>query len=203
MKDIEELKYSLELKKALLKYGIIKEYSENTNVFFEDEYQNVCCFMMKGAVKTYINVDEEKIILYGIHSEKQKLTLLNPSIIYHENKEKYSCVATEDTVILKMDVSFIKLYIEKYNELDEIYMRSYEQSFDLMLKILKCKLKLDAKELLYTYLRERIGKGNELYIKRSIIVEDTGLSKATISKNLKLLEEENLIIRKPKKIKFL
>ncbi|MGL4741792.1 MAG: Crp/Fnr family transcriptional regulator [Sarcina sp.] len=193
---------SLEL---LANFGEKKSFSKNTNIFIEREYSNEILLTKKGKVALYkLNEYGHKKIVFILGSE----TFINEAQL-DNLKSSINCEAFENCEILSFEKDKFKEIMMIDFNLTNIIINSLAKKNRRMYRQLKNSTSINVKKKLAAKLWKfsndygiEIAEGTLIDLTMSVtyLSEMFGIPRETISRALKFLMENNLIIQKNKQI---
>ncbi|MDY8135751.1 Crp/Fnr family transcriptional regulator [Aquimarina sp. 2201CG5-10] len=157
-------------------------------------------FLTKGLLKAHIEEADNSLMLYHIQMNN------NPVLNFIKTKYQFSVpvsvTAVEESTLLWVSNSKIIEWSEQYLSLKKTIVNSHEYNLRQMLLAVKNLAIHSLDDRLFDYLKTKASIYNDMNIKisRTEIASDLNTSKATISRVLKRLENENKVIGKPRSI---
>lgn len=191
------INYNLSEIRDLLKGGEIIEYTSTKDFYNKEDFSLYGYFLIEGMLKAYSLFPDKKVMLFFLQNYETNIFLLNPFVILGNDLEKCNYEIIEPTLLLKISREEL---LNKYNTVEKVellVMKSYEMIYNAILQSILVKIKNDTKTLIYEYLKQgtKYGKGDFKISKKNIAL-DLNLSRSTVSKKLKILEQEKKILLK-------
>jgi CRP/FNR family transcriptional regulator len=187
---ITEFKGSLEIRKKLVEYSVIKRFKEGDNILREGSHIHAIPIIATGSVRVMrTNDDGREIFLYYLKTGESCVMSILGGL--HNDTSKVKAVAEEDTEIFFIPndklASLIRDYPQFLDYIFRLYHKRFEESLDIINEIAFKKMD----ERLVTLLEKKA----ELYNDRTIsitheqLANELGTARAVISRLLKQLEE--------------
>jgi CRP/FNR family transcriptional regulator len=187
---ITEFKGSLEIRKKLVEYSVIKTFKEGDNILREGSHIHAIPIIATGSVRVMrTNDDGREIFLYYLKTGESCVMSILGGL--HNDTSKVKAVAEEDTEIFFIPndklASLIRDYPQFLDYIFRLYHKRFEESLDIINEIAFKKMD----ERLVTLLEKKA----ELYNDRTIsitheqLANELGTARAVISRLLKQLEE--------------
>ena len=187
---ITEFKGSLEIRKKLVEYSVIKMFKEGDNILREGSHIHAIPIIATGSVRVMrTNDDGREIFLYYLKTGESCVMSILGGL--HNDTSKVKAVAEEDTEIFFIPNDKLASLIRDYPQFLDYIFRLYHKRFEESLDIIN--------EIAFKKMDERLvallEKKAELYNDRTIsitheqLANELGTARAVISRLLKQLEE--------------
>jgi len=187
---ITEFKGSIEIRRKLVEYSVIKTFKEGDDILREGSHIYAIPIIATGSVRVMrTNDDGREIFLYYLKTGESCVMSILGGL--HNDTSKVKAVAEEDTEIFFIPndklASLIRDYPQFLDYIFRLYHKRFEESLDIINEIAFKKMD----ERLVTLLEKKA----ELYNDRTIsitheqLANELGTARAVISRLLKQLEE--------------
>jgi CRP/FNR family transcriptional regulator len=187
---IIEFKGSIEIRKKLVEYSVIKMFKEGDNILREGSHIHAIPIIATGSVRVMrTNDDGREIFLYYLKTGESCVMSILGGL--HNDTSKVKAVAEEDTEIFFIPNDKLASLIRDYPQFLDYIFRLYHKRFEESLDIIN--------EIAFKKMDERLvallEKKAELYNDRTIsitheqLANELGTARAVISRLLKQLEE--------------
>ncbi len=194
------LNFEEKLSTLIKSHAITKKYLPGDIILSKNMTLNKTAFIISGLLKVHLEQNYSSLLLYHISPKNNSiLTLMNMT---NDTSIPVSITAIEESTLLWVPDSKISEWDSQYLSLKKLIIYSCEYNIGQMISTTRNLMIHSLKERLYNYLRTKASIYNlqDLKISRTEIAIDLNTSKATISRAIKRLENENKIIGKPRSI---
>ena len=203
MSILDNVPLTPELKNCLSKEIVIQTYDIGEQIIHQESCLIENIIVLNGLIKIYKEFNGKKVLLY--HYENDDICSLNYLSIWGRLPIHYSGTALKPTTLLFISQEKVMHLSQRYPELRNLIIKSHQQHYNNLLKTLKTNIERPLHYRLFEYLKYKSEqlKTQELKIPHAEISTDFNLSRESISRALKKLEEQNKIIKKPRSILIL
>lgn len=187
--------FSSGLIKHIEEVSIIKEVPAKTEILREGQYIKVIPIVLEGLVKVYTRYEDRELLLYYIQPKESCIMSYSASLI---NKPSHIYAETEeDSTILLLPVDKIKEWSHDFPDFNSLFIDQYNMRYRDLLDTIHHVLfnKMDTR--LYTYLKEKasVRHQNRIRLSHQQIANELGTVREVISRVMKKLEKEGLVLQ--------
>ncbi|MDD2525122.1 MAG: Crp/Fnr family transcriptional regulator [Bacteroidales bacterium] len=191
---ITEFKTSLEIRKRLWDYSVVKTFKEGDNILNEGAYIKSIPIIARGSVKVMRTHDDgREILLYYIKTGESCVMSILGGL--HNDTSKVKAIAEEETEILFIPnnklASLIKDYPEFLNYIFRLYHKRFEEFLDIINDI--AFKKIDERLLELIQKKTELYKDSTISITHEQLANELGTARVVVSRLLKQIEEFGLI----------
>lgn len=202
--NIVDLSISPQMRMKLLEYGFSKTFHEGEIIVNENSYIKAIPIVTKGSIKVHrVDEDGREILLYYIRTGESCIMSFLGGI--HQDTSKVKAIAEEETEILFIPIDKVSLMIKELPEWLDYIFKLYHKRFEELLNVVNEVTFKKADERLIKLLKEKseLNKDRTLTITHEELANEMGTVRVVISRLLKQLENEGLIILGRNKITIL
>ncbi len=192
--EITEFKTSLEIRKRLWEYSVVKTFKEGDNILIEGAYIKSIPIIARGSVKVMRTHDDgREILLYYIQTGESCVMSILGGL--HNDTSKVKAIAEEDTEILFIPNSKLALLIKDYPEFLNYIFRLYHKRFEEFLDIINdiAFKKIDERLLELIQKKTDLYKDSTINITHEQLANELGTARVVVSRLLKQIEEFGLV----------
>lgn len=204
LEEIEAFKTSPQLIESLYKYGIQKNYEAGSIVLNEQAYIRSIPIVTKGVMKVFrMDDDGREILLYYIKAGESCIMSFLGGL--HHETSKVKAEVEEDAEILFIPIDKVAYFIKEYPEWLDYIFRLYHKRFEELLDIINAIAFKKIDERLLDLLNKKVLliKSNILLVTHEQLANELGTVRVVVSRLLKQLEENNVLILGRNKITIL
>ena len=202
--NIVEFKSSPEIKAKLSLYGIAKTFAEGDIILKENAYINSIPIVISGSIRV-MRTDEDgrELLLYYIESGESCIMSFLGGL--HQDTSKIKAIAEEKTEILFIPIGRVTELIKEYPEWLKYIFRLYHKRFEELLEVVNevAFKKMDERILNFIKKKVELTKNNELHLTHEQIAQELGTARVVVSRLLKQMEDEGLIVLGRNKIELM
>jgi CRP/FNR family transcriptional regulator len=202
--NIVEFKSSPEIREKLYQYGIAKTFKEGDVILNENAYIKAIPLVTKGSIRV-MRTDEDgrEILLYYIKSGESCIMSFLGGM--HHDTSKVKAIAEEETEILFIPIDKVTDLIKEYPEWLDYIFRLYHKRFEELLDVVNAVAfkKMDERLLNFIKRKCELTKSHTLYVTHEQLANELGTARVVVSRLLKQMEDEKLIILGRNKITLL
>ena len=194
---------SPELLSTFEKEGTVQELPAEMEILRAGQYIKVIPIVLDGLIKVYNRHEDKELLLYYIKPNESCIMSFSASL---KNEPSRVFAQTEEaTKALLLPVDSVSKWIKQYPDINSLFFQQYNMRYGELLDTINHVLfdKLDKR--LYDYLKEKselTGK-NPIKISHRIIANELGTAREVISRTMKKLESEKLVIQHSHEIEIL
>jgi CRP/FNR family transcriptional regulator, anaerobic regulatory protein len=199
--NIVEFKSSPEIKDKLSAYGNIKTFTEGDIILNENAYIKAIPIVTKGSIRVMrTEEDGREILLYYIKAGESCIMSFLGGI--HHDTSKVKAIAEEETEILFIPIDKVSLLIKEYPEWLDYIFRLYHKRFEELLDIVNAIAFKKMDERLLNFIKKKceLTKSHTLHITHEQLANELGTARVVVSRLLKQMEDEKLVILSRNKI---
>jgi CRP/FNR family transcriptional regulator, anaerobic regulatory protein len=192
--DITEFKTSLEIRKKLMEYSVVKTFKEGDNILREGAYIHGIPIIATGSVKVMrTNDDGRELLLYYLKTGDSCVMSILGGL--YNDTSKVKAVAEEDTEIFFIPndklASLIKDYPQFLDYIFRLYHKRFEESLDIINEI--AFKKMDERLLALIQKKVNLYHDNTINITHEQLANELGTVRVVISRLLKQLEDYGMV----------
>lgn len=193
--NIIEFKSSPEIREKLSQYGFQKTFKEGDVIQNDNSYIKAIPIVTKGSIRV-MRSDEEgrEILLYYIETGESCIMSFLGGL--HHDTSKVKAIAEEETEILFIPVDKVSLLIKEFPEWLDYIFRLYHKRFEELLDVVNAIAfkKMDERLLDFIKKKALLTKSKILTITHEQLAQELGTARVVVSRLLKQMEEEGLVI---------
>jgi CRP/FNR family transcriptional regulator len=193
--NLIEFKSLPEIKEKLKDYGFIKTFAESDIILNENAFIKAIPIVTRGNIKV-MRTDEDgrEILLYYIKAGESCIMSFLGGI--HNDTSKVKAVAEEPTEILFIPIDKVTLLIKEYPEFLDYIFRLYHKRFEELLEVVNAVAFTKMDERLLNFIKKKceLTNAHTLYITHEQLANELGTARVVVSRLLKQMEENKLVI---------
>jgi CRP/FNR family transcriptional regulator len=193
--NLIEFKSLPEIKEKLKDYGFIKTFAESDIILNENAFIKAIPIVTRGNIKV-MRTDEDgrEILLYYIKAGESCIMSFLGGI--HNDTSKVKAVAEEPTEILFIPIDKVTLLIKEYPEWLDYIFRLYHKRFEELLEVVNAVAFTKMDERLLNFIKKKceLTNAHTLYITHEQLANELGTARVVVSRLLKQMEENKLVI---------
>lgn len=193
--NLIEFKSLPEIKEKLKDYGFIKTFAEGDIILNENAFIKAIPIVIRGNIKVMRTDDDgREILLYYIKAGESCIMSFLGGI--HNDTSKVKAVAEEPSEILFIPIDKVTLLIKEYPEWLDYIFRLYHKRFEELLEVVNSVAfnKMDERLLNFIKKKCELTKAHTLYITHEQLANELGTARVVVSRLLKQMEENKLVI---------
>lgn len=202
--NISEFQSSPKVREKLIEYGFSKTFKEGEIILNENAYIKAIPIVMSGNIKVFrVDDDGREILLYYINAGESCIMSFLGGI--HQDTSKVKAVAEEKTEILFIPVQKVTDLIKEFPEWLDYIFRLYHKRFEELLEVVNAVAFKKMDERLLNLLKNKASISNKkiIAITHEQLANELGTARVVISRLLKQMESEGLILLGRNKITLL
>ncbi len=195
LNNIVEFQSSPQIRERLYEYGKAKTFLEGDVILDEDSYIKAIPIVTNGSIKVMrMDEDGREILLYYIKTGESCIMSFLGGL--HNDTSKVKAIAEEETEILFIPIDKVSQLIKEFPEWLDYIFRLYHKRFEELLEVVNAVAfkKMDERLLNFIKNKAEITKSHTLYITHEQIANELGTARVVVSRLLKQMEAENLLI---------
>lgn len=187
----------------LEQYGVVKDFTADTEILREGQYVKMVPLVLEGVVKVFTRHEDKELLLYYIESGESCIMSFNAGL--KNNPSKVFAVAEENTKLLLLPTDKLGQWVKDYPSLNELFYSLYDQRYASLLDTINHLLYNRLDQRLYNYLLEMSKQKDSrlLTIRHRQIAAELGTVREVISRVMKKLEHEGKVRQLPNGIELL
>lgn len=204
LQHINEFKSSPELISKLYQYSIQKSYQAGSTIVSENAYISSIPIVTHGRLKVIRTEDDgREILLYYITAGESCIMSFLGGL--HNDKSKVKAEVEEDSEILFLPIDKVSLFIREYPEWLDYIFRLYHKRFEELLDIVNAIAFKKVDERMMTLLQKKAALTNNktLHITHEQLANELGSARVVVSRLLKQLEDNGVVLLGRNKITLL
>jgi len=195
LEDLIEFKSSPEIIEKLHEYGKLKTFAEGEVVLNENAYIRAIPIVTSGSIRV-IRRDEDgrEILLYYFTAGESCIMSFLGGM--HRDCSKLRAIAEEESEILFIPIDKVTLLIKEYPEWLDYIFRLYHKRFEELLEVVNAVAfkKMDERLLAFIKKKSELTKSHTLYVTHEQLANELATARVVISRLLKQMEGEGLVI---------
>lgn len=195
LENIIEFKSSPKIIEQLYAYGKARTFAEGDIILNEDDYIRAIPIVTSGSIKV-IRTDEDgrEILLYYISAGESCIMSLLGGM--HQDTSKVKAIAEEECEILFVPVDKVTMLIKEYPEWLDYIFRLYHKRFEELLEVVNAVAfkKTDERLLNLIKMKSALSKSKTIHVTHEQLANELGTARVVVSRLLKQMETEKLVI---------
>jgi CRP/FNR family transcriptional regulator len=195
IEQITEFKSSPELIEKLYQYSLKKSYEAGSIILHENSSIRSIPIVIKGLMKVVrTEEDGREILLYYIKAGESCIMSFLGGL--HNETSKVRAEVEEDADILFLPVDKVSLFIKEYPEWLDYIFRLYHKRFEELLDIINAIAfkKVDERLLALLQKKRELSDNKTLSITHEQLANELGTARVVVSRLLKQLEENGILV---------
>lgn len=184
-----------QLFKQMEEVGILKKIEKGTEILREGQFVKVIPLVQKGLIKVFTRYDDRELLLYYIRPDESCIMSFSAGI-NNEPSEVFA-VTEEDTEVLLLPIKEVQTLVNDHPNGNRFFFHQYKSRYAELLDTIHHVLfsKMDTR--LYKHLKEKVQLKDEnpLRMSHQQIASELGTVREVISRVMKKLESEGLVLQ--------
>lgn len=204
LENISEFRYSPEIRERLHEFGSAKTFHEDETILKENAYIKAIPIVTSGSVKVMRTDDEgREILLYYINAGESCIMSFLGGM--HHGTSKVKAIAQEETEILFIPIEKVSSLIKEYPEWLDYIFRLYHTRFEELLEVVNAVAFKKMDERLLDFIKKKVAlsKNKTLNITHEQVANELGTARVVVSRLLKQLEVNGVVLLGRNKISLL
>ncbi|MBL7871531.1 MAG: Crp/Fnr family transcriptional regulator [Cyclobacteriaceae bacterium] len=200
MSSSDSIFHSL-LKNEVSTYGQLKKFPAGSVIQQEDSYIKAIPLVLTGSLKVMrTDHDGHEILLYYITPGESCIMSFLGGI--HNETSKVKAIVEEDAEILFIPVEKASEWVKKFPEWSDFIFKLYHKRFEELLTAVNAIAfqKLDTRLLQLIKQKVALYQSNEIKITHQQLAEELGTAREAVSRVIKQMENEGLVMLSRNKI---
>lgn len=206
MKEIVRLRFNFlgkELLDEMLSVSEIVNFESGTELVQEGQFVKVIPIVLKGLVKVFTRYEEKEMLLYYIKPDESCIMSFSSAI--QNSKSKIYAVAESKSDILLVPSSKITQWVKDFPSINILFYNQYDLRYSEMLDTIKHLIydKLDKRVLDYLKEKKHLLQKNPVKVSHKEIANDLGTAREVVSRIVKKLENDKVLLQHHDSIEIL
>jgi CRP/FNR family transcriptional regulator len=192
------------LKEEVAQYGQVKKFPAGTVILQEDSYIKAIPLVLNGSLKVMrTDANGHEMLLYYITPGESCIMSFLGGI--HNETSKVKAIVEEDAEILFIPVEKASEWVKKFPEWSDFIFRLYHKRFEELLAAVNAIAfqKLDARLLQLLKQKAELYQTKEIKITHQQLADELGAAREAVSRVMKQMENEGLVILARNKVTLL
>ncbi len=192
------------LKDEVSTYGQLKKFTSGSVIQQEDSYIKAIPLVLNGSLKVMrTDTDGHEILLYYITPGESCIMSFLGGI--HNETSKVKAIVEEDAEILFIPVEKASEWVKKFPEWSDFIFKLYHKRFEELLTAVNAIAfqKLDMRLLQLLKQKSDLYQSKEIKITHQQLADELGTAREAVSRVMKQMENEGLVILSRNKITLL
>jgi CRP/FNR family transcriptional regulator len=193
--NLQEFKSTPQMREKLLEVGYIKTFLDGEIILNENAYIKAIPIVISGSVKV-MRTDEDgrEILLYYIKAGESCIMSFLGGM--HQDTSKIKAVAEGNAEILFIPMDKIGGLLKDFPEWLDYIFKLYHKRFEELLEVVNAVAfkKMDERLLNFIQKKCELTNSKVLNITHEQIANELGTARVVISRLLKQMEDENLVV---------
>ncbi|MCW5520637.1 Crp/Fnr family transcriptional regulator [Aureitalea sp. L0-47] len=188
---------------TILAESSIKTIPKGTEILREDQYVKVLPIVVEGFVKVYSRFDERELLLYYI--EPAQSCVMSFYAALKNTPSRVFAETEEDSKILLIPVSLLPKWLKEYPEFNELFYNQFNLRYTELLDTISHLLLDKMDKRLFDHLKRKIeiANGDSIKISHGQLANELGTAREVISRIMKKLEIEGIVVQNSGEIKII
>lgn len=202
--DIKEFKSSLLIREALADFGLTKTFAEGEIILNENAYIRSIPIVTTGSVRV-MRTDEDGRELFLYYIKPGESCIMSFLGGLHHDTSKIKAITEEETEILFIPIDKLNLLIKEFPEWLDYIFRLYHTRFEELLEVVNAIAFKKLDERLVNFIKKKCKNNNSkiLNITHEQLSKEMGTARVVVSRLLKQMEDDDLVILGRNKITLL
>ncbi len=195
LENIEEFKSLPKVREKLKEYGFTKVYQEGEPILNEDSYIKAVPIVIEGSIRV-VRTDQEgrQVLLYYVQKGESCVMSFLGGLC--DNTSLIGAVAEEKTEILFIPIDKVSSMIKEFPEWLDYIFRLYHKRFEELLEVVNAVTFKKMDQRILDLLKKKVQQSNSnlLLVTHLQLAQELGTVRVVVSRLLKQLEEEGLVV---------
>lgn len=192
---LDDLTLSKEMMAKLAEVGITRSFAEGDIILNENANIKSIPIVTKGSIRVMrTDEDDRELLLYYIYAGESCIMSFLGGM--HHDTSKVKAIVDEPTDILFVPIEKVSILIKEYPEWLDYIFRLYHKRFEELLEVVNAVAfkKMDERLLNFIKKKSEHTQSNSLQITHEQIANELGTARVVVSRLLKQMEDEGLVI---------
>lgn len=194
---------SPDLRDEIIKYSKFKILEKKTEILREGQYIKLIPVVVTGLIKVFKRYQDKELLLYYIKPNESCVMSFASSI--HNGPSQVFAKTEEDSEVLFIPSDKLADWRNRFQEINTMFFLQFNARYGELIETIQHIVfdKLDKRLLNFLTERAEVTNTNPLDISHRQIAAELGTSREVISRTIKKLELQKLIIKNKRGIKIL
>ena len=195
LSGLPEFKSSPRIRSKLIEFGTARIFKESDIILNEDTYIKAIPIVLSGSIRVMrSDEDGREILLYNIRPGESCIMSFLGGI--HNETSKVFAVAEEETEILFIPMEKVNLLIREFPEWLDYIFRLYHKRFEELLEVVNAVAFRKMDERLFQLIKAKsdFARSKTILVTHEQLANDLGTARVVVSRLLKQMEEEGLVV---------
>ena len=181
----------------------IKDIEVGTVLLKEGQYVKVIPIVLSGLIKVFTTYQDKDLLLYYIQPNESCIMSFSAGL--KNEPSRILAVTEEDTKAILIPTDKINKWINEYPQLNTLFYQQYNLRYTELLDTINHLLfdKMDKRLFDYLVKKVKLTNQNPLTISHRQIATELGTAREVISRTIKKLESDNLVLQHKSSIEIL
>lgn len=193
-----------DLLEQISQFSEVKEFQAGDVIVRTGQHLISAMVVLRGAIKIYREGEEGgEFFLYYLQSGQA--CAMSMSCLRHQEQSQVMGMAVEDSEVLMIPMAKVNQWVREYKSWQEFVINTYRNRFEEVLEVLDNIAFRGMDERLEFFLKRESqkAKSNILHVSHQSIANDLNTSREVISRLLKKMEQNNLLILQRNQIELI
>lgn len=175
--------------------AITKEIPKESEILREGQFVKVIPIVLEGLIKVFTRHEDKELLLYYIRPNESCIMSFAASL--KNEPSKVFAITEEDTRALLLPVDKVSDWTKQFPDINALFFQQYNLRYSELLDTINHVLFDKMDKRLFDYLQEKVNvtNHNPLKISHRQIANELGTAREVISRTMKKLETEKLVIQ--------
>jgi len=187
----------------LIELGEIKEIPAESRILEEGQNVYWLPILISGRIRVYTRHEDKELLLYYILPGESCIMSFTAAI--HRGQSRINAVTESDSDILLIPSRFIKDLVDQHAQLREMIFNLYQSRYEDLLDTIKQVVfhHMDMRILRFLKEEMEISGSSTIRLSHREIAQKLGTAREVVSRVLKKLESEGLLVQNKSGIRLL
>lgn len=193
-----------DLLEEISQFSEVKEFQAGDVIVRTGQHLTSAMVVLRGAIKIYREGEEGgEFFLYYLQSGQA--CAMSMSCLRHQEQSQVMGMAVEDSEVMMIPMAKVNQWVREYKSWQEFVINTYRNRFEEVLEVLDNIAFRGMDERLEFFLKRESqkAKSNILHVSHQSIANDLNTSREVISRLLKKMEQNNLLILQRNQIELI
>lgn len=208
MSDIDRIKKAFsflgeDVLSKLIEIGTIQSIPEGSEILREGQYVKVVPLVIEGLIKVYTKQEDKELLLYYIQPEESCIMSFSSSL--SNDPSKVYAITESDTKALLLPATEMSNWVLQYPNLNNLFFGMFKLRYADLLDTINHIIfnKLDQRILFYLKGKSELLNSKVINITHKQIASELGTAREVVSRIIKKLEKEGLVLQLQEGIKLI
>jgi CRP/FNR family transcriptional regulator len=184
-----------ELIDEIVKVSVVDDVPKNTELVREGQYIKVVPIVLKGLLKVFIRQEDKDLLLYYIKPNESCVMSFSTGL--KRGESIFFVISEEESIVLSIPSDKIAQWVYKYPKINQLFYQQFDQRYLELIDSITHLLsdKLDKRIIYYLMEKATVTRKNPIKISHKEIASELGTAREVVSRIIKKLEKENILIQ--------